>query len=222
MAKTDKPKKENEELKIVPMDWVTYATEALRTVPKDYSGAVGRLTAFLQGSTMWKEASPSGTDVANFHSMLGMATEVGEFIDEIKKPIMYGKKEIDVKKLVDEAGDACWYLATACVRDDDHTALNCEKLDNLKTVGNFIDNLSLPDAFELLVHGDGLMHDPHTSVLLAVRIASLASGESPDSIRGHNIAKLKIRMPDSFDGDRAQNKSDEKEKVVFDDVDAGE
>ncbi len=44
------------------------------------------------------------------HAGLGMATEVGEFLDPIKKWAFYGK-EIDGVNLQEEIGDLCWYLA---------------------------------------------------------------------------------------------------------------
>ena len=44
---------------------------------------------------------------------LGLAGEVGEFNDEVKKMIFHGK-EPDVKHLQSELGDILWYIALIC------------------------------------------------------------------------------------------------------------
>lgn len=46
------------------------------------------------------------------HAGLGMCTEVGEFVDVIKKHLFYGK-EIDTVNLKEELGDKLWYIAVA-------------------------------------------------------------------------------------------------------------
>jgi NTP pyrophosphatase (non-canonical NTP hydrolase) len=43
------------------------------------------------------------------HAAAGMSGEAGEVIDLIKKVIYYGKP-IDRTKVLEEAGDLCWYL----------------------------------------------------------------------------------------------------------------
>jgi NTP pyrophosphatase (non-canonical NTP hydrolase) len=47
------------------------------------------------------------------HYGMGMVTEAGEFIDALKKRIMYGKA-IDKVNLREELGDVLWYVARAC------------------------------------------------------------------------------------------------------------
>ena len=47
------------------------------------------------------------------HSAQGLVTEAGEFIDQIKKHVYYGR-ELDTVNLEEELGDMCWYLAVAC------------------------------------------------------------------------------------------------------------
>lgn len=44
------------------------------------------------------------------HAALGLSTEAGEVLDVLKKHIFYGKP-IDEVNLIEEVGDACWYLA---------------------------------------------------------------------------------------------------------------
>lgn len=44
------------------------------------------------------------------HATLGMAGEVGEFVDAFKKHIMYGKP-LDIQHIKEESGDILWYMA---------------------------------------------------------------------------------------------------------------
>lgn len=46
------------------------------------------------------------------HAALGCATEAGEFADAIKRAVFYGK-ELDRKNVLEELGDAEWYLGLA-------------------------------------------------------------------------------------------------------------
>lgn len=44
------------------------------------------------------------------HACLGLASEVGEIADALKKHIIY-RRELDVVNLLEEAGDVAWYQA---------------------------------------------------------------------------------------------------------------
>ena len=46
------------------------------------------------------------------HAVLGLSSEVGEFADQLKKHIFYGKP-LDKVNLSEESGDLLWYLALA-------------------------------------------------------------------------------------------------------------
>lgn len=43
------------------------------------------------------------------HAAIGLATESGELLDQVKKHIYYGRK-LDETNLFEEAGDTLWYL----------------------------------------------------------------------------------------------------------------
>lgn len=47
------------------------------------------------------------------HAAYGLAGEVGEFIDQLKKHKYYGKS-LDYVNLEEEIGDCMWYIALAC------------------------------------------------------------------------------------------------------------
>ena len=51
------------------------------------------------------------------HYGMGMVTEVGEYMDALKKNLMYGKP-IDKVNLREELGDVLWYVARACTALD--------------------------------------------------------------------------------------------------------
>jgi NTP pyrophosphatase (non-canonical NTP hydrolase) len=47
------------------------------------------------------------------HAAMGLTTEIGEFVDVLKKYKIYGKP-IDTVNLQEEIGDIFWYIALAC------------------------------------------------------------------------------------------------------------
>lgn len=53
------------------------------------------------------------TEFDLIHVALGLGGEAGEFVDAIKKHVIYGK-ELDEQNLIEEAGDMCWYIALLC------------------------------------------------------------------------------------------------------------
>jgi NTP pyrophosphatase (non-canonical NTP hydrolase) len=67
-------------------------------------------------STDWdaiKERLNDITTIRLLHAAMGKVTEAGEFIDVMKKYIMYGKP-IDTTNLKEEIGDGQWYDGIAC------------------------------------------------------------------------------------------------------------
>lgn len=55
---------------------------------------------------------PSGVEDRLLHAGIGMVTEAGEFIDQLKKHLFY-RKELDLVNLKEELGDILWYVAIA-------------------------------------------------------------------------------------------------------------
>jgi len=47
------------------------------------------------------------------HAAMGMCTEAGEFQDQLKRHLFYGKP-LDCVNLAEEAADCLWYIALAC------------------------------------------------------------------------------------------------------------
>lgn len=65
------------------------------------------------------------------HIGFGLAGEVGEFVDAVKKHLFYGK-ELDRTNLIEELGDIMWFWAYACralqVHPHEVLDLNIKKL----------------------------------------------------------------------------------------------
>lgn len=47
------------------------------------------------------------------HAALGLASDSGEFVDAIKKHVIYGK-ELDFENCIEELGDIIWFIVLAC------------------------------------------------------------------------------------------------------------
>lgn len=76
-----------------------YIQKAKRTESTNFSELAGRLSI--------------ESNIRLLHAAFGMCTETGEFTDQLKKHIFYGKP-LDVTNLKEEIGDAFWYFAIAC------------------------------------------------------------------------------------------------------------
>lgn len=65
------------------------------------------------------------------HAGMGLSTEAGEFMDMLKKHILYGR-ELDIVNLAEEIGDLFWYAALACdelgISFEDIMEVNIKKL----------------------------------------------------------------------------------------------
>lgn len=68
------------------------------------------------------------TSIDLIHAAFGLAGEVGEIIDPIKKSMFYGKP-LDTANIREEAGDLLWYLAGPLCR-----ALGCTMEDLARDV----------------------------------------------------------------------------------------
>lgn len=78
------------------MNTKDYVKNAIKTESNDFDAIAARL------------ADPSKIRI--LHSLIGLATEVGELQDAVKKHVFYGKP-LDTVNLAEEMGDVFWYLA---------------------------------------------------------------------------------------------------------------
>lgn len=80
------------------MDTKEYLQKALVTEPtaEDYKAVKSRVSTDQM--------------IRLLHGSIGMATESGEILDQIKKHAFYGK-ELDIINLIEECGDMLWYIS---------------------------------------------------------------------------------------------------------------
>jgi len=103
---------EDEEKKIAKEE---YERNALETENTDYNGVVKRFKS---------------SKVKLMHAAIGLSTEAGELLDQIKKHLYYGK-DIDEINILEEFGDALWYI---CIGLDaiEENLDSCMKKNNKK------------------------------------------------------------------------------------------
>lgn len=116
------------------------------------------------------------------HAVIGYFTECGEFVDQYKKHMFYGR-ELDKTNLIEELGDMCWYLALA----ERHGR-------NLIKHGLLIKYESTDDIVE------HVMKHSNLSIYSALLVKSLCKylDLSFEGVLEANIAKLKKRYPEKF------------------------
>jgi len=77
---------------------------------EEYQGLAHCTEAPVNEAMLQRFSDP--TTVRLVHAAIGMCTEAGEFQDQLKKHLFYGKP-LDAVNLAEEIGDAAWYLALA-------------------------------------------------------------------------------------------------------------
>lgn len=60
-----------------------------------------------------RTAKPGDVSFNLMHAAMGLAGEAGEFVDAIKKHLVYGKP-LDLANAKEEIGDLMWFVALAC------------------------------------------------------------------------------------------------------------
>lgn len=102
---------------------------------KEYTKLTGRTNAPL-GDTY--------DNLTSLHMLMGMATEVGELIDQFKKNLAY-KRDIDWFNVEEELGDLLWYISEFC--NANNINLNYVMAKNIaKLHARFPDKFTTDDA----------------------------------------------------------------------------
>lgn len=72
------------------------------------------ITQFTQyQASAIRTAKEMGPRMDLIHAALGLAGEVGEFVDAVKRHVIYGKP-LDRENAAEEIGDVLWFCALAC------------------------------------------------------------------------------------------------------------
>jgi NTP pyrophosphatase (non-canonical NTP hydrolase) len=93
-----------------------YINNVIKTESKDYDSIKNRIN----------------TNVLRLlHGSIGIETEAGELIDQVKKHLFYGK-ELDIPNIKEEIGDLLYYIGIICdvysFKLDDIMQININKL----------------------------------------------------------------------------------------------
>lgn len=158
------------------------------------------------------------------HAALGLITELGEFTTEVKRIAIYGRPMSDEMRahMIEEIGDAMWYVPLALSTFDaktlvyfepgDPSAKRVEAIDNLADAAVAAAVCMAPIVAHLIVaeDADAVMMFGALSVLVHLidkRIAPML-GTTGDEIRAANIAKLRERYPDKYTDEAAEARAD--------------
>lgn len=159
------------------------------------------------------------------HMNLGVVTEIGEVLDIFKKNLAY-KKPIDVVNLGEELADIAWYIVNKCrfhdvPLDDDFTVVKAEVKELLETTIFIEKELSRELKTEALMHPLLQVYiGPANNIFSAPIVqlsflANIAEWYELDffQLLTNNIDKLKVRYPEKFTEEAAQNRNLEAERA---------
>jgi NTP pyrophosphatase (non-canonical NTP hydrolase) len=159
------------------------------------------------------------------HMNLGVITEIGEVLDIFKKNLAYGKP-IDVVNLGEELADISWYIVNKCrfheiPLDDDFDIVKAEVKQLLDTQMFTEQDLSKEIRAEALMHPIlqaycGPVNNLFSAPIVQLAIlANIAEWFELDffQVLTNNIDKLKVRYPEKFTEEAAQNRDLEAERA---------
>lgn len=165
------------------------------------------------------------------HGCLGLITEAGEIVTEIKRTEIY-KKELSAERMVhicEEIGDIMWYVAIFVnVLEIDASALECqprmprpqdgeEDLDKMIVLSMVLAEHIGRVCYGVMkceMQGAVTLEDKgHITVSIGMvleicRIAAEHCNSTLDKCLEDNIAKLRIRYPDAYSDEAAEARAD--------------
>jgi NTP pyrophosphatase (non-canonical NTP hydrolase) len=174
-----------------------------------------------------------GTQELNiFHMQAGIITEIGEAIDPIKKHIAYGKP-LDMVNVGEEIADICWYIINRArivlplklINEIFISEAHLETLESWREefskdfVGK-TEHQKLILAVELLYFSSPIISFQTSDIEESIGLSSIVMlqgvCENLDldfwQILTNNIAKLKVRFPEKFNNDAANNRDLDSER----------
>lgn len=163
-----------------------------------------------------------GSETKNsFHMKSGMATELGEILDPIKKHVAYGK-ELDVINIKEEVGDLLWYFACnlhLTTENEEVLEKICEPIDKIflnsfkkeNKIEKFKDNQK--ESLTILTNiSNGISIEVVPYYMSAIcKMFDIDIFEAMTL----NIEKLKKRFPNKFEKEKAVKRDTETERKVL-------
>lgn len=147
------------------------------------------------------------------HMKMGVITEVGEAVDQLKKHIAYGKKLDWINLREEVVGDINWYLVNeSTLIDLDLVDFEKEnEKDITKGIFSFLEDITNFLEFYL---SNNLTHKQKiSSCILLIKNISDTYGLGYFTGLQNNIDKLKVRFPDKFDQNKALHRNLEAERI---------
>lgn len=156
------------------------------------------------------------------HAALGLVTEVGEFVSEVKRIVIYETiMSDDIRAhMLKELGDVTWYIpvllhgvdsAILPAIESDQVEVLSEQVSDLRKGSLLLGMLSGAVSAAAAWPGHFDREEIRTtcaSLIFAIdRIAELL-GSSGDEIRAANIEKLRARYPDGYSNVAAEARAD--------------
>lgn len=152
------------------------------------------------------------------HMNLGVLTEIGEALDIFKKFLAY-KKPIDLVNLGEELADIAWYIVNKCRFEelllddnfDDVLADTKELIDNRMFTENGLPiELKTEAVLTILLSTycapvNNIFNAPIIQLAMLYHIASWFDLDFFQCLT-NNIEKLKVRYPEKFTEEAAQNR----------------
>jgi NTP pyrophosphatase (non-canonical NTP hydrolase) len=159
------------------------------------------------------------------HMNLGVITEIGEVLDIFKKNLAYNKP-FDVVNLGEELADIAWYIVNKCrfqeiPLDDDFDTVKAEIKELLDTQMFTQSDLPIGLKAEALMHPllqtycgptNNIFSAPIVQLAMLANIAEWYELDFFQCLT-NNIDKLKVRYPEKFTEEAAQNRDLDAERI---------
>jgi hypothetical protein len=156
------------------------------------------------------------------HVALGLITEIGEFVTEVKRIVIYGKPmEPSMREhMIEEISDAEWYVPLALeVLNIDLLPEGEYPIAELERYGTDLTGLSLMlSAMAGSISLTVLLRETHenvyelrktlTLIVATIHRVGAVLGISHEELRAYNIAKLRQRYPDKYSDVAAEARAD--------------
>lgn len=172
------------------------------------------------------------------HMNLGITTEVGEFLDVIKKNLAYNKP-LDIVNLGEELADMAWYIANKARMfysmswEDQLKEYSYDSIQNEfkeiflpefkdcsieRKVSLMLGCVINPDASDYMLSDTILTFNGIKDMIVLNHIADLYNLDFMQ-ILTNNISKLQVRYPEKFTNEAALNRNLDAERIELEKVD---
>ena len=156
-----------------------------------------------------------GTKADNhLHMKIGVVTEIGELLDQLKCKHAYGK-ELDIVNVGEEIADICWYVVNDATFEKLTLNHIPENFLNLVWISDVVDAADRILASWMATENNEIsgwgLYGPYNQISILKSIAEYFKLDFYQ-ILANNINKLKIRYPDKFDAEKALNRDLDSER----------